>query len=49
MIDTFALGVSHGLILLAVWRLMSRPDLDDEEALPPPPPPRAHGWGRRDA
>ncbi len=30
MIDNFALAVSHGLILLAFWRLMSRPDLDEE-------------------
>ena len=30
MIDNFALAVSHGLILLAVWRLLSRPDLDSE-------------------
>ncbi len=32
MIDNFALAVSHGLILLAIWRLFSRPDLDDESA-----------------
>ena len=37
MIDNFALAISHGLILLAVWRLFSRPDLDkDDAALPPP-------------
>lgn len=36
MIDNFALAVSHGLILLAVWRLFSRPDLDDDGAAPQP-------------
>ena len=34
MIDTFALLVSHGLILLAAWRLVQRPDLDDDDAAP---------------
>ena len=32
MIDNFALALSHGLILLAAWRLLSRPDLDDDGA-----------------
>lgn len=32
MIDTFALLVSHGLILLAAWRLSQRPDLNDDDA-----------------
>jgi len=32
MIDNFALPVSHGLLLLAAWRLLSRPDLDDDDA-----------------
>ena len=39
MIDNFALGLSHGLMLLAAWRLLSRPDLDDDDA--PPAPRRA--------
>ncbi|HEX7783240.1 MAG TPA: hypothetical protein VF509_10575 [Sphingobium sp.] len=30
MIDMFSLVASHGLILLAFWRLLSRPDLDSE-------------------
>ncbi len=30
MIDTFSLMVSHGLILIALWRLLSRADLDRE-------------------
>lgn len=36
MIDNFALALSHGLMLLAAWRLMRRPDLDDDGAPPPP-------------
>ena len=30
MIDNFALGLTHGLLLLAAWRLLRRPDLDRE-------------------
>jgi hypothetical protein len=30
MVDIFALAVSHGLLALAVWRLLSRDDLTDE-------------------
>ncbi len=37
MIDSFALALSHGLMLLAAWRLVSRPDLDDDQAAPPEP------------
>lgn len=37
MIDNFALAISHGLIALAVWRLLRRPDLDREDAPPPMP------------
>ena len=36
MIDHFALAVSHGLMLLAAWRLIARPDLDDDDAPPVP-------------
>ena len=32
MIDLFALGLTHGLMILAAWRLLSRPDLDDDDA-----------------
>jgi hypothetical protein len=42
MIDNFALALTHGLMLLAAWRLLSRPDLDDDQAPPPAP-----GTGRR--
>lgn len=37
MIDNFALAISHGLILLAAWRLVQRPDLDDDDASIPAP------------
>ena len=29
MIDTFALALSHGLLLLAAWRLATAPGLDE--------------------
>jgi hypothetical protein len=37
MIDNFALALSHGLMLLAAWRLVRRRDLDDPTAPPPSP------------
>lgn len=30
MIDNFALGITHALMLLAAWRLLRRPQLDRE-------------------
>jgi len=30
MIDALSLLISHGVIMLAAWRLLSRPDLDDD-------------------
>lgn len=42
MIDNFALVVTHGLLALALWRLVQRSDLDLDplvEETPPPPPP----------
>jgi hypothetical protein len=48
MIDNFALAISHGLLLLAAWRLLSRPDLDDDRIAPPgPEPARARAWRKR--
>lgn len=44
MIDNFALGLSHGLMILAAWRLLSRPDLDDDDA----PPVKSGGWFTRE-
>ena len=32
MIDNFSLALTHGLMLLAAWRLLSRLDLDDDTA-----------------
>jgi hypothetical protein len=32
MIDNFSLALTHGLLLLVAWRLLSRPDLDDDDA-----------------
>ena len=37
MIDLFAMAVSHGLMLLAAWRLLSRDELDRDV-----PPARAN-------
>jgi hypothetical protein len=41
MIDWLSLLLSHGLLLIAIWRLLHRPDLDDDHAAPdadmPPP------------
>ena len=37
MIDSFALAVSHGLLLLATWLLLRRADLDAEPPSEPPP------------
>jgi hypothetical protein len=45
MIDYFALVVTHGLMLLAAWRLFFRADLDDDGAASPP----RRGWFGKDA
>ncbi len=37
MIDSFSILLAHGLLLLACWRLLNRPDLDSERATPPAP------------
>jgi hypothetical protein len=45
MIDNFALALTHFLLLLAAWRLLSRPDLDDDAAgAPEPPAPKGGRW-----
>jgi len=47
MIDNFALALSHGLMLLAAWRLLARADLDDDAAPPPAAGDRrADPWSR---
>lgn len=38
MIDYFSLALTHGLLLLAVWRLLRRQDLDVEAAKADTPP-----------
>lgn len=32
MIDLFTLALTHGLLMVAAWRLLSRPDLDRDDA-----------------
>ena len=46
MIDNFALGLTHGLMLLAAWRLLSRPDFDDDDDAAVT---SRRGWFRKDA
>ncbi|MDQ8757501.1 hypothetical protein RCO27_14820 [Sphingosinicella sp. LHD-64] len=48
MIDNFALGLTHALMLLALWRLLSRPDLNDDNASAGGGTPRWPGFGTRD-
>ncbi len=47
MIDNFVLALTHGLMLLAAWRLLSRPDLEDDAAPAPVPAAKGEGWGPR--
>ena len=42
LIDLFTLALTHGLIALALWRLLFRPELDVEDA-----PARRAGRGSR--
>lgn len=44
MIDNLALGISHGLMMLAAFYLFKRPDLDSE--VPAPRHWRLRGGGR---
>lgn len=48
MIDMLSLFLSHGLLLLAAWRLLWRGDLDDDSA-PRDAPKSRNAWGQRDA
>jgi hypothetical protein len=41
MIDAFTLALTHGLMLLAAWRLLFRPDLGDDAA---PAEPARPAW-----
>jgi hypothetical protein len=48
MIDNFALALTHGLLLLVAWRLLSRPDLDDDiPAATDPIAPKSRRWTLR--
>ena len=31
MVDNFSILISHGLLLIAIWVLINRPDLDQED------------------
>jgi hypothetical protein len=44
MIDILTLALTHGLMALALWRLLSRADLDDDGAVPRP---KAQPWHRQ--
>ncbi len=49
MIDNFSLGLTHGLMMLAAWLLLRRPDLDSEEKASDADKPRKGGWGSKRA
>ncbi len=46
MIDNFALALTHGLMMLAAWRLLMRVDLDAEA--PPKAVEQRKHWGKQD-
>lgn len=48
MIDNLVLGLTHGLLLLTAWRLINRPELDDERAVTEPDGKKPK-WGRKRA
>ncbi|WP_200943119.1 hypothetical protein [Altererythrobacter sp. Root672] len=43
MVDIFTLALTHGLLAVAIWRLLFRPDLDSEEG----PDGRDRPWLRK--
>jgi len=45
MVDNFAIALTHGLLLIAVWRLMHRDDLDVED--PPESDPEPAGFSKQ--
>lgn len=47
MIDNLSLALTHGLMLLAAFLLLRRPDLDREDAAPREKTHRR--WGKRGA
>ena len=47
MIDNFSLGITHGLMLLAAFLLLRRPDLDQEPGPnDAPASPKKRRWGK---
>lgn len=46
MVDLFSLALTHGLMAVALWRLLQRPELDVEDA---PAPRRSWTDARRRA
>ncbi|HYE28222.1 MAG TPA: hypothetical protein VEA61_08305 [Allosphingosinicella sp.] len=44
MIDNFSLALTHGLLLLVAWRILARPDLDDDDAAGAPRPRARRLW-----
>lgn len=48
MIDNLTLGLTHGLMLLAAFLLLRRPDLDSEATPPDPSPGRSDGRAAKD-
>jgi hypothetical protein len=49
MIDNFSLALTHGLMLLAAFVLLRRPDLDDETPPEEQAKARKRRWGRAGA
>lgn len=45
MVDNFSIALTHGLLLLAAWRLIHRPDLDQED--PPEPDKQSAGFAKK--
>jgi|TARA_R100001244_G_scaffold6593_32_gene8374 hypothetical protein len=44
MVDNFSIALTHGLLLIAAWRLMHRDDLDVED--PPEPEEGSAGFAK---
>jgi hypothetical protein len=49
VIDNLVLGMTHGLLLLTAWRLINRPELDDESAVADDADGKKPKWGRKRA
>jgi hypothetical protein len=47
VIDNFSILLSHALLAFALWHLMNRPDLDNEEPPVPDAEPECFGRPRR--